>query len=48
MGRRKKLKKFDMWGKIIIREDKENLYNECRRFFNYIIGMFISWKGVCR
>lgn len=27
MGRRKKLKKFDMWGKFIIREEKENLYN---------------------
>lgn len=27
MGRRKKSKKSDMWGKIIIREGKENLYN---------------------
>lgn len=27
MGRRKKSKKSDMWGKIITREDKENLYN---------------------
>lgn len=27
MGRRKKSKKSDMWGKFITREDKENLYN---------------------
>lgn len=27
MGSRKKSKKSDMWGKIITREDKENLYN---------------------
>lgn len=27
MGRRKKSKKSDMWGKIITREEKENLYN---------------------
>lgn len=27
MGRRKKSKKSDMWGKFITREGKENLYN---------------------
>lgn len=48
MGRRKKSKKSDMWGKIITREDKENLYNECRRFFNHITGTSTSWKGACR